>query len=99
MMHALKMPEPLAGVCVQGKQGVGKQIVAYAVMTIEVEHGRSGRHVDNSPLSVQRHAGPARGSFRPLGYQSRDLGLFQDTDGAGYLLTEDRASGLRIDAA
>lgn len=38
-----------------------------------------------------------RGSFRPLGYQSRDLGLFQDTDGTGYLLTEDRASGLRID--
>src|SRR5262249_33481384 len=27
----------------------------------------------------------------------RDLGLFQDTDGTGYLLTEDRANGLRID--
>jgi beta-xylosidase len=38
-----------------------------------------------------------RSSFRPLGFQSRDLGLFQDTDGTGYLLTEDRASGLRID--
>lgn len=39
-----------------------------------------------------------RGSFRPLGQQSRDIGLFQDTDGSGYLLTEDRAHGLRIDA-
>jgi hypothetical protein len=38
-----------------------------------------------------------RGSFQPLGHQSRDIGLFQDTDGTGYLLTEDRASGLRID--
>jgi hypothetical protein len=38
-----------------------------------------------------------RGSFQPLGFQSRDLGLFQDTDGAGYVLTEDRVNGLRID--
>src|SRR5947207_7203263 len=38
-----------------------------------------------------------RGSLRPLGQQSRDIGLFQDTDGTGYLLTEDRAHGLRID--
>jgi glycosyl hydrolase family 43/ricin-type beta-trefoil lectin protein len=38
-----------------------------------------------------------RGSFQPLGQQSRDEGLFEDTDGAGYLLSEDRANGLRID--
>ncbi|KAF7534704.1 hypothetical protein G7054_g6015 [Neopestalotiopsis clavispora] len=37
-------------------------------------------------------------SWRPLGYQSRDMGLFQDDDGKAYLLTEDRANGLRIDA-
>lgn len=36
-----------------------------------------------------------RGSFRPLGFQSRDMGLYQDSDGAGYLLTED--VGLIID--
>lgn len=36
-------------------------------------------------------------SFQPLGFQSRDLGLYQDTDGTGYLLSEDRAHGLRID--
>jgi beta-xylosidase len=28
-------------------------------------------------------------SWRPLGFESRDMGLFQDTDGKGYLLTED----------
>ncbi|KAI5790273.1 glycosyl hydrolase [Geopyxis carbonaria] len=38
-----------------------------------------------------------RGSFRPLGFESRDMGLFKDDDGTGYLLTEDRANGLRID--
>ncbi|KAH7014383.1 galactan 1,3-beta-galactosidase [Microdochium trichocladiopsis] len=38
------------------------------------------------------------GSWRPLGFQSRDQGLFQDTDGKAYLLTEDRANGLRINA-
>uniref|UniRef100_A0A8H7NCE2 CBM6 domain-containing protein n=1 Tax=Bionectria ochroleuca TaxID=29856 RepID=A0A8H7NCE2_BIOOC len=39
-----------------------------------------------------------RGSFQPLGFQSRDMGLFKDDDGSAYLLTEDRANGLRIDA-
>ncbi|MFE0458593.1 RICIN domain-containing protein [Kitasatospora sp. NPDC058965] len=38
-----------------------------------------------------------RGSFQPLGFQSRDLGLYQDSDGSAYLLSEDRANGLRID--
>ncbi|KAH8811140.1 glycoside hydrolase family 43 protein [Xylogone sp. PMI_703] len=37
------------------------------------------------------------GSSQPLGFQSRDLNVFKDTDGSGYLLTEDRANGLRID--
>ncbi|KAI1654358.1 carbohydrate-binding module family 35 protein [Daldinia decipiens] len=35
-------------------------------------------------------------SFQPLGHQSRDMGLFVDDDGAGYLLSEDRQNGLRI---
>ncbi|KAK0673631.1 glycosyl hydrolase family 43 protein [Cercophora samala] len=38
-------------------------------------------------------------SFRPLGFESRDMGLFKDDDGGGgqgYLLTEDRRNGLRI---
>jgi hypothetical protein len=28
-------------------------------------------------------------SFQPLGKQSRDMGVFQDPDGTGYLLSED----------
>ncbi|KAF5022536.1 hypothetical protein F66182_5438 [Fusarium sp. NRRL 66182] len=35
-------------------------------------------------------------SFRPLGRQSRDMGLFKDDDGSAYLLTEDREYGTRI---
>ncbi|KAL4809809.1 glycosyl hydrolase [Aspergillus unguis] len=35
-------------------------------------------------------------SFRPLDYQSRDIGLFKDDDGVGYLLSEDREYGTRI---
>lgn len=31
-------------------------------------------------------------SFRPLNFESRDIGLFKDDDGAGYLLTEDVSS-------
>ncbi|KAJ6119002.1 hypothetical protein N7471_013622 [Penicillium samsonianum] len=37
-----------------------------------------------------------QGSFRPLDKQSRDIGLFKDDDGSGYLLTEDREYGTRI---
>ncbi|KAK1782223.1 glycosyl hydrolase [Copromyces sp. CBS 386.78] len=37
-----------------------------------------------------------KGSFRPLGFESRDMGLFKDDDGKAYLLTEDRKNGLRI---
>lgn len=64
-------------------------------------------HIDSSNYSDARvgvatsdtPCGPYayRGSLRPLGQQSRDIGLFQDTDGSAYLLTEDRANGLRID--
>ncbi|KAF6815910.1 glycosyl hydrolase family 43 protein [Colletotrichum musicola] len=35
-------------------------------------------------------------SFRPLGFQSRDIGVYKDDDGKAYLLTEDREYGTRI---
>ncbi len=38
-----------------------------------------------------------RQSFQPLGHQSRDMTVFQDTDGRAYLIHEDRMSGVRID--
>lgn len=64
-------------------------------------------HIDNSSYSEAK-VGVAtsssicgsysyRGSFQPLGFQSRDMNLFKDDDGTAYLLSEDRANGLRID--
>jgi hypothetical protein len=63
-------------------------------------------HIDSQDYSDARvgfavsetPAGPYRylGSERPLGYQSRDIGVFQDHDGSGYLLSEDRERGLHI---
>lgn len=64
-------------------------------------------HIDNSAYS-EAEAGVAEsstpcgpytylGASQPLGFQSRDIGLFQDTNGTAYLLSEDRANGLRID--
>ncbi|MFJ9054743.1 RICIN domain-containing protein [Streptomyces sp. NPDC102409] len=38
-----------------------------------------------------------RGSSQPLGRQSKDLGLFQDSDGSGYLMRRDPDTGLRIE--
>ncbi|KAF1943383.1 Arabinanase/levansucrase/invertase [Clathrospora elynae] len=37
-------------------------------------------------------------SEQPLGFQSRDSSVYVDDDGKGYLLTEDRQNGLRINA-
>jgi hypothetical protein len=64
-------------------------------------------HIDNSSYSLAE-AGVATsptvcgaytflGASQPLGFQSRDMGLFEDSDGTAYLLSEDRANGLRID--
>jgi hypothetical protein len=63
-------------------------------------------HIDNTSYSEQRvgvatsptPCGPYsyRGSFQPLGNQSRDIGVFQDTDGTAYLLSENGGRGLRI---
>lgn len=38
-----------------------------------------------------------RGSSQPLGFQSKDQSLFQDTDGTAYLLSRDPQHGLRVD--
>lgn len=64
-------------------------------------------HLDNSSYTDRRvgiatsptPCGPYtyRGGISPLGNQSRDIGLFQDTDGSAYLMSEDPNAGLRID--
>ncbi|MCO5996729.1 RICIN domain-containing protein [Actinoallomurus rhizosphaericola] len=63
-------------------------------------------HIDNMSYSEMKvgvatsptPCGPYtyRGSFQPLGNQSRDIGLFQDTDGSAYLMSENGGHGLRL---
>src|SRR5579871_2522279 len=63
VVYALKVPDSLAGVRVQRKQGVRKEIIPYAVIAIKIIHCRAGRYVDNPSLFIKRHASPVvRGS-------------------------------------
>lgn len=69
------------------------------VMWIHVDNtryteARAGIAVSPSPCGPYKYLG----SSRPLGHASRDIGLFKDSDGTAYLLSEDRSVyGLRID--
>jgi hypothetical protein len=68
------------------------------VMYVHIDSASYGEaKVGTATSSTPCGAYTYHGSFQPLGYQSRDIGLFQDTDGTAYLLSEDRANGLRID--
>ncbi|WP_435172914.1 family 43 glycosylhydrolase [Actinacidiphila sp. bgisy145] len=75
-----------------------------------LRHPRTGQyvmylHIDSADYADARvgfatsddPAGPYtyRGSVRPLGHLSRDIGVYAE-DGAGYLLSEDRDHGLHI---
>ncbi len=73
--------------------GTGRYVMWMHIDSASYGDARAGVATSSTPCGPYTYLG----SSRPLGFQSRDLGLFQDTDGAGYLLTEDRANGLRID--
>jgi Ricin-type beta-trefoil lectin domain/Glycosyl hydrolases family 43 len=63
-------------------------------------------HIDNASYTENRVGmatsssvcGPYtyQGSFQPLGTPSFDMGLFQDSNGAAYLMSEDNGHGLHI---
>ncbi|NED82901.1 glycoside hydrolase, partial [Streptomyces sp. SID11233] len=53
---------------------------------------RAGVATSDTPCGAYHY----RGSSQPLGRQSKDIGVYQDTDGSGYLLRRDPASGLRV---
>ena len=57
----LKMPDALPGRGPEGNQGIGKEIIAVAVGSIEVEGGRSRGDEDQSPPVVHAHARPTVG--------------------------------------
>ncbi len=58
MVHSLEMPDAFAGLSIERKQRIGKEIVTYAIAAIEVEDGRTGGHIHDAAFGIDRHAGP-----------------------------------------
>ena len=71
----------------------GKYVMWMHIDNANYSEAKAGVAVSSTPCGPYTYLG----SSQPLGFQSRDMGLFQDTDGSAYLLSEDRANGLRID--
>ena len=71
----------------------GKYVMWMHIDNTSYSEAKAGVAVSSTPCGPYTYLG----SSQPLGFQSRDMGLFQDTDGSAYLLSEDRANGLRID--
>ncbi|KAL2833072.1 glycosyl hydrolase [Aspergillus pseudoustus] len=70
----------------------GKYVLWLHVDSTDYKDARTGVAVGDSVCGEYEY----QGSFRPLDKQSRDIGLFKDGDGKGYLLSEDREYGTRI---
>jgi hypothetical protein len=71
----------------------GKYVMWMHIDDMSYSEAKAGVAESSTPCGPYTYLG----SSQPLGFQSRDIGLFQDTNGTAYLLTEDRAHGLRID--
>src|ERR1700730_14313119 len=65
-MHSLKMPYPLAGLCIQGNQAIGEQIIANSITAVEVRHRGTGRDINDSTPGIERHTGPVVGGAAGL---------------------------------
>jgi hypothetical protein len=57
-MDELIVPQPLARVCVQSEQAIGKEIRACAIGSPEIGQRGFGGHIEDSASLVQRKAGP-----------------------------------------
>ena len=70
----------------------GKYVMYIHAETPDYQYAHIGVAVADNPL------GPFRFLFsmQPFGNISRDIGVFQDEDGAGYLISEDREHGTHI---
>jgi hypothetical protein len=71
----------------------GRYVMWMHIDSSSYSDSRAGVAVSTTPCGPYTYLG----STYPLGFQSRDLGLFQDDDGTAYLMSEDPANGLRID--
>ncbi len=57
-MHALEMPQPLAGRSIKGKKRIGEEIVAETVASVKIENRAARRHIQNPAPGIERHSGP-----------------------------------------
>src|SRR5438445_12929371 len=55
------MPNSLSRLRVQGNQTIREEVIADSVRAVEIEYGRTGRNINDSPLRIKRHAGPIVG--------------------------------------
>src|SRR5580698_4522746 len=64
MMNTLEVPELLPCVCVECKQSICEEIVADAIVTVEIVDGRTSRNINDSTLFIERHSCPVIGGSR-----------------------------------
>ncbi|KAF9876805.1 glycosyl hydrolase family 43 protein [Colletotrichum karsti] len=70
----------------------GKYVLYLHIDSSDYKDARVGVGIGDSVCGTYEYLR----SFRPLGFQSRDIGVYKDDDGKAYLLTEDREYGTRI---
>lgn len=70
----------------------GTYVMFLHVESADYSYARLGWAVSERPEGPFEYVRSAR----PLGNVSRDIGVFQDDDGTGYVLSEDREHGLHI---
>ena len=61
MLDGLEVPQALPGARVEGDEGIGEEVVAEAVGSVEVGGGRTGGNEHDAALGVDRHARPVVG--------------------------------------
>ena len=66
VLDALEMPHALAGARVEREHAVGKEVVAVAVHTVEIEGSGSGRGEHHGVRLIDRHARPRVGAAAQL---------------------------------
>jgi Cellulose binding domain/Ricin-type beta-trefoil lectin domain/Glycosyl hydrolases family 43 len=71
----------------------GKYVMWLHIDNTAYQDRRAGVATSNTPCGPYTYLG----ATGPLGHQSRDLGLYKDTDGTAYLMHDDPAGLLRID--
>jgi Glycosyl hydrolases family 43 len=66
-------------------KSTGKYVLFMHIDSGKYAEAKVGVAIGDTPCGKYRYVG----SWRPFGHESRDMGVFEDNDGTGYLLSED----------